>query len=167
MKRRRRGRGADARGRSVVPDAFLKLDHWIMRTPAWASLSGNSIKVLLAVAMRHDGHNNGRIVFGVRSGIFVRSEGAWEEVSLGLSRSSVARALEELHERGFLVLERNASFHQKRLLREWRVTFLPTEGEPPTRDFARWRPLQAQKPVPPAGQYVSAVGQRELTPPSE
>lgn len=142
----RRGRRADQTGRSEGVGRFLSLPFWVMETPAWLALSPNCIVVLLAIAKRFNGVNNGRIAFGVRSGIFVPAGGKQlVEKPFGLSRFQVARALDEAVDAGFLACTQDATFHQKRLVREWRLTWLPSNGQPATKDFAKVQPQQNPK----------------------
>lgn len=137
----RRGRRTDKQGRSEGEGRFVQLPYWLLETPAWLSLSANSKVTLVIIAKRYNGSNNGRIAFGVRSGVFLPTNGKdLAEVSFGLSRDQIGRAIRELMKAGFVVCTQEASFDQKRLVREWRLTWLSSgtaSQHAPTKDFAR------------------------------
>jgi hypothetical protein len=121
-KRRRKG--------SRDYERFVALHHYMLRSPAWMTLSPPALKVLLHVWMRHNGTNNGTISYSVR-----------EAEEIGLSFATAARALRELVDRGFLVCTRASAFTVKnRNARLWRLTAEPSGNEPATKDFMRWQP---------------------------
>ena len=142
-KRRRSGR-PDATGRSTKPDRFLQIPHFLLASPAWQSLGPVHRALFIEVAQRWTGFNNGQIGLGVRQAA----------EALHVKPDTVGKAFDVLIERGFLVMTKDSSFHQKRLTREWRVTLFPmgdcrAPSAPPTRHYARWRaPPEKQKPVP-------------------
>ena len=77
------------------------------------------------------GSNNGRLPFSVR-------EAATE---LRIGKSTAARALQALIDRGFIVaMQRGAFSLKKRHATEWRLTEFPSDvdGGLATKDFARW-----------------------------
>jgi len=142
----KRGRRANQTGRSDGEPRFLLVPYWLMETPAWLGLTPNAKVTLLAVFKRFNGRNNGRIAFGVRSGIFVPINGReLAEKPFGLSRFQIGRALTEIEAAGFIACTQDATFGQKRLMREWRLTWLPSEGKPPTKDFATLRQTEIPK----------------------
>jgi hypothetical protein len=122
-----------------------------MEHPAWLALSPNAKVCLLVLAKRYNGSNNGKIGFGVRSGVFVPINGKeLAERSFGLSPWQIGRALTEAEQAGFIVCTQPASFNQKRLVREWRLTWLPSgtaNQHAATKEFASIRPAEKQKPV--------------------
>jgi hypothetical protein len=122
VSKRRRGNG----------DRFLCLHHWMLKSPAWRALSPNAKAVLLHLWERHNGSNNGQIVYGVRDAAEIR-----------ISKDQAARALIELINRGFLRVTRAAAFTFKtKEARCWAITAEPIDDQPPTKDFARWSPTQ-------------------------
>jgi len=132
------GRRADNRGRSEGGAPFVQLPWWMMETPAFHSLTSDSKVALLYVAKRYNGHNNGKIGFSVREGGFVRQPGQPDAQAKDFplfSKTRMHRALCELQAFGFAVVAQESSFGQKRLSREWRLTWLPCNGAP-TKDFA-------------------------------
>jgi hypothetical protein len=83
---------------------------------------------LLHIWERHNGANNGQIVYAVR-----------DAVQIGLSKATAARALTEAIELGFLRVTRSSSFTLKtKEAREWALTAEPIDGRPATKDFMRW-----------------------------
>lgn len=141
-KRRGHGRGCDAAGRSEIPNRFVGMPYWVLESPAALRLSGNAFKVLVYLAKRFNGSNNGTLRFGVRTGCTARNRQTkqLEDVPIGLARSVQQRALKELLEAGFIREVTPSSFHQKRLVREWRITWLPTNGGLATNEFTHMIP---------------------------
>jgi hypothetical protein len=118
---RRRGKG----------EQHIRLYRWLLRSPAWGALSPNGKAVLLHVWSRHNGINNGQIVYGVRC--------AGE---IGVSKDQAARALAELIELGFLKIRRDSSFTLKiKETRVWQITAEPVDGRPATKEFMSWNGL--------------------------
>lgn len=134
---RRKGKGSGGKG-------HVQVDIGMMQSPAWQSLSGNAVKVFLAMATKHWAFN-GNLVFSVGQ--------AGE--ALGRNPSTGARALRELKARGFIVEEATAKFGATgRLATEWRLTPFPVQRagkiqHAATRDYQNWRPPKpnSAKPV--------------------
>ena len=78
----------NATGRDTT-ERFVKLDHFVTNCMAWLSLSGDAVKLLIAVWRRHNGANNGEISFAVR-----------EAEEIGLGRNKASKAFKELIDRG-------------------------------------------------------------------
>lgn len=147
MRMRRKPRRHDATGRSTSEGHFVQLFSWMLETRAMCNLSPAAFKVLVYMAKRFYGDNNGRIAFGVRSGCFVRQPGGplhHVEVSIGLSSSRKAHALKELEQAGFIVCVKPSSFDQKRRVKEWRLTWHPCGGQPATKEFAHSAPPKSK-----------------------
>lgn len=132
----KRGRRHNNAGRSEGEARHVRFDYWIMETDAWLALSSNTKVLLMVLAKRFNGRNNGTIAFGVRSGVFHPINGKdLGEKPFGLSRFQIGRALAEAEAAGFIVCTLDASFGQKRVMREWRLAWLEADGKPATRDF--------------------------------
>jgi hypothetical protein len=102
----------------------------MLRSPAWRALSPVEKVVLLDLWQRHNGINNGQIVYGVR-----------DAEKIGVTKSVAALALERLVELGFLRVTRNASFRLRtKEARTWALTAKPFDERVPTKDFMRWLP---------------------------
>ncbi len=113
---------------------YINLSYFQLRSPAWRSLSGAAIKVLLELHTRFNGTNNGRLFLSL-------NEGA---ENLGMGKATVQRAYTELEKKGFIVKTREGNWYQRQA-HEWRLTTKPTQKgngkrEPPTYDWKRWEP---------------------------
>src|SRR3954467_247762 len=141
-----------ARSRKVKMLRHVRLYHYFMQTEAWQSLKALERSIYIEIAARYagDGSNNGRIGYSIREAAS----------TFRVGKSSAARALETLQDRGFIVARRKGAFSLKsRHSTEWRLTEFGCDltGALPTKEFARWRP-ENQKPVPPGTSTVSAMG---------
>jgi hypothetical protein len=108
----------------------VRIHDWERESPAWRALSGNAVKLLIAVRGRYFGSNNGAIALGVR-------EAAAE---LGMGIDTAARAFRELEALGFIRCARESVFGRRKMTREWTLTDVPLGNQPATKDFIRWRP---------------------------
>ncbi|ALR22067.1 hypothetical protein ATN00_18910 [Sphingobium baderi] len=98
---------------------------------AWRDLSGNAIKVLVALLRFDKGGDNGELFMSVRI--------AAEET--GLSENTAWKALRELEDHGFIAATERGHFKRKhRPATQWRVTWQAANGKAPTRDFEKWEP---------------------------
>lgn len=109
----------------------IRLYHNITGTDAWKSLSGNAIKVLIALVRLDDGKKNGQIYFSDRQASF----------ETGLARNTCIKVLRELSEKGFLRIVEKGHFDRKvRHATVWRYTWQAVPGlSGPTRDFEKWK----------------------------
>jgi len=108
------------------------------RSPAWRSLSGASVKVFLELRCHFNGKNNGALFLSYGDA----------SKRLGLSRSTVKRAFDELQEKGFIRKTRQGARHC-RLASTWAVTDRPMHpSEPPSNDWRRWQPTKNKTSVP-------------------
>lgn len=146
----RKGRRHDSSGRSSGAARHVRLEYWLLEHPSFLTLSANAKVVLIYLAKRFNGFNNGQVGFGCRAGCLVPVGGGQHvERGIGLSRPQVTRALVELAGAGFIVCTKAATFDQKRLTREWRLTWLPSGANserPPTKEFASLPAGQNLKP---------------------
>lgn len=127
---RNRGRRVNATGRSERAERFWMLTFSMARSPAFRSLSGAAVKVLVELRCRFDGENNGRLHLSY-------SEAA---KLLGLGKATIHRAFDELQVKGFLRLTRRGA-RFCRLASEWLCTDIPAaKGEPAENDWRRWQP---------------------------
>ena len=148
----RSGRKVSRNGRSEGRPRFIQIEYWIMETPAFLALSSRATRALFFMLKRFNGTNNGKIAFGVRSGCFVRLPGLPQlDDRPVLSKSEMCRALAELQAAGFIRCTQEATFDQKRLTREWRFTWLPCNGQAPTKEFVGAHKAQASEASPVGG----------------
>ncbi|EME68268.1 hypothetical protein H261_19199 [Paramagnetospirillum caucaseum] len=110
-------------------DRFVALPHYLLKSPAWMTMTPNAKALLIQLWARHNGTNNGEIGYSVR-----------DAVAIGLSKDQAARALKELVERGFLRVGRESSFTLKsKAARTWILTGEPIGAAPATKEFMRWQ----------------------------
>src|SRR3954447_1099499 len=141
-----------ARSRKIKTLRHVRLYHYFMQTEAWQSLRALDRSIYIEIAARYagDGSNNGRIGYSIREAACMFKVG----------KSSAARALETLQDRGFIVARKKGAFSLKsRHSTEWRLTEFGCDltGALPTKDFTRWSP-ENQKPVPPGTLSVPGTG---------
>ena len=150
--RKKGGSGKEAR--------HIRLYHLMMKTPAWQSLSCVARCVYLEIEKRYGGlgSNNGKIHYSVRDG----------QTALHVCKTSIAKALKELQERGFIVCMIPGGFNRKnRRASEWRLTSHPSDisSDFSTNEFMRWQPEgsgcapEIQNTVPLRGPDVPPGGQ--------
>ena len=124
---------------------YISLSYFLLRTQAWRSLSGTSIKVLLELHTRFNGSNNGRVFLSMNEAAEI----------LGMGKSTVQRAYKELAAKGFIVKTRHGSWYGG-TAHEWRLTLKPVQNAqgkrigPPSHDYKQWKP-------PPKKQKLGSV----------
>ncbi len=142
MMKKQRSRKALPNGRSAG-EQFAPLPYPMARSDAWRSLSGAAVKVWVELRCRYDGGNNGKLSLSMDEGARL----------LGLGKATVARALAELVERGFVRVVKPGQWYG-RLATEYAVTDRGVNGSMATNDWKRW---QASSPPSRAGSLGSAV----------
>jgi hypothetical protein len=134
----------------------VRLYHWFLKSKAWKSLSPNARALYVEIVTRYNGSNNGRIGFSVRDAAD----------ALHIGKTTASAALQELQERGFLVVAKRSAFSLKtKTATEWRLTEFPCDitNAISSREFMRWSPEKITVPVagltvPVAGQYGTCNG---------
>ena len=126
---KRRGGRPNQTGRSEVA-RYVQLHHWMLDCPAYGALRPAARALLIELARRFNGSNNGTIGLGEREAT----------ARLALSdRKATRRALTELEGAGFVVKTRAGAFNVKtaeaRRASEWRLTWLPCGDAMATKDF--------------------------------
>jgi hypothetical protein len=116
-------------------NGFIMLEHEMMRTPAWQSLSPAAVCLLLDLWRRFNGRNNGEISYSIRRA----------QHYLGCSPKFAVKLIAELQSKGFIVVTRKGSFQVKTgafvgRASTWRLTMLPCNGQEATHDYREWRP---------------------------
>jgi hypothetical protein len=138
-----RGRGQDKRGRSKRGERFVKLDHWLLKTPAWRSLSPPSRAIYIELAQRYNGSNNGEIALSVRDAAKL----------VHVAKDTASKAFRELEDKGFVVRVVCGSFNWKlRHATTWELTAYSLGDNPPSKQFARWTE-QKEKVGPKLGPF--------------
>jgi hypothetical protein len=112
---------------------FTPLLNDTMDTPAWRGLSHGAQVLYVALKRRFNStiDNNGEI--------FLPQRAARKELG-GSGFTQINRWFRELEHFGFIVMVTpgRLGVEGKGRAPGWRLTELPYDGEPPTRDFARW-----------------------------
>lgn len=101
------------KGRSLGGGRFVQLHHYLLRSPAWRSLTPAARAIYVEVAMLYDGSNNGYLALAVRD--------AGERCRV--NKDTAGRAFKELVQAGFLERAQAGGFAFKlRHATEWRLT---------------------------------------------
>jgi hypothetical protein len=108
------------------------LRYWLLNSAAWKSLPVGAQALYVDIAKRYNGGNNGRILYSIRDGVALR-----------IGKSTVARLLDILQDRGFMVCTRKGYFSLKTTkdASEWRLTEYASDHPPAhaTKEFMRWQ----------------------------
>lgn len=131
-KKRRNRPGKDGRG----GEQWATLSYAMAHHAAFRALSGAAVKVWIELRTRYNGGNNGRLHLSYAEAAKL----------LGLSKTTVMRAFEELATAGFIVRTRDGHWYG-RLAHEWRCTDIPSDGRPATRDWQRPRPEKTERGI--------------------
>lgn len=147
----------DKKGRSEGQARFVQFPYWLLETQAAWDLSGTAFKVLVYVLKRFNGANNGQIGFGARSGCFVRDPktGKLQDVPIGIRPRTMSDALAEIERAGFFVCTKASTFDQKRRTKEWRLTWLPADNKPATKEFVTATPIPKAKRKQKPGRHTA------------
>lgn len=131
----RRGRGHDKTGRSRRGDRFVKLDHWMLKSPAWRALTPAARALYVELAQRYNGANNGEISLSVREAA----------AAVNIAKDTASKTFQDLIAIGFIRRRRPGSFTWKvRHAATWILTEFPVGDEPATKDFMRWPPGKSE-----------------------
>jgi hypothetical protein len=115
-------------GRKSTGPPFVQLYKYMLRCPAWFSLSPTAKAAYVQLALRYDGVNNGMIALSART---LAHE-------LHCSSATAARALIELEDAGFIETVKQGRFARRnRKASEYRLTVFRCDatGELPTKKF--------------------------------
>lgn len=141
LKRFQRGHRHNNTGRSRRKQRFVKLDHWMLKGDAWRALTPQARALYVELAQRYNGSNNGEIALSVREAAR----------ALHIAKDTATRTFHELEAVGFIKRHVCGSFNWKlRHATTWVLTEFPLGDDPPTKEFARWRPINP-KPGPNPG----------------
>jgi len=138
-KQRRQKNNINNKSRSKYDSSqYLRLSYNMIKSPQFRSLGGNDIRVLLEIASRHNGYNNGRIGAGLVDLADV----------LMMGKSTVQSSLKNLQKTKFIKLRKLGKF-QGRIASEWEVAFLSSEGVPASNEWGQAKSLPyKRKPKP-------------------
>ena len=114
----------DKKGRSKKIEPYLTLPYSTLHHKAWRQLSGHSIKVFLELRSRFNGSNNGKLRLSYDEGAKL----------LGMSKTTVGRALDELEEAGYITKTKEGHWYGRKA-HEWATSDQKLDGYPATRDW--------------------------------
>jgi biotin operon repressor len=133
----RRPTKAQGKAGMEAGEQYAPLSYRLLQSPAWRSLSGPAAKVFLEIRSRFNGGNNGKLSLSLDQGASL----------LGLSKTTVRRAFQELEAKGFLRLVKRGHWYG-RLASTWEITDKGRDGRPPGNDWKHWKPPKAQQKKP-------------------
>ncbi|MEM8631095.1 MAG: helix-turn-helix domain-containing protein [Pseudomonadota bacterium] len=132
------GRRRSNNGKRPQEGQYVQLPYAMLRSLAWRSLSGTAMKVWCELHSRFNGSNNGQLFLSLNEA----------SKTLGLGKSTVQRAFEDLQEKGFIVLEREGSWYHRQA-HEWRLTTKSTHTRDgtitATNDWRSWQPEKTKR----------------------
>ncbi len=118
-------------GRSKGGGQFVPIPHTMVRSDAWRSLSGAAAKVYIELRARYNGANNGDLSLSYREAADY----------LGLGKTSVKRAFDELQGKGFIVKTSQGHWYERKAA-TWAATDKPVNhpsAAPATNAWKEWR----------------------------
>lgn len=102
-------------GRTKVKGRFVMLTYDKLNSPAWEGLSAQARAVLIQIAKRYNGGNNGALAASARD----------LAAECRINKDTAAKAVKELECAGFLELAQAGAFSfKKRHAAEYRLTWL-------------------------------------------
>ena len=147
----------DATGRSTTKERFVGIPRYIVMGTdapgiAYRSLSSNARSALFQIAGRYNGSNNGNINASARA----------VALEMSVSKSTAARAIDELVKAGFVEITAWSKFDLKqRLAQTYRLTWAPCDrtNQLPSKAFAKQAAKSSQNyfTVPPVTRTVPPV----------
>ena len=127
-------RRVNAKGRSNGKlGRFLALEHYVMNSPAYRSLTGNEALALNWFIRQYNGSNNGEFFYSVRD----------LAKDMGVSINTAHKCIQRLVQLGFIAPVQIGSFNWKtkeKKATRWRLTMFACNGALPTKDFMRRSP---------------------------
>ena len=133
-------------GRSVGDGRFVSLYEWLLKSPAYRSLTVASRALYVEFKRRYNGTNNGDIIMSYREA----------EAALGVGNRVVMKAIKELEGKGFIRAHQKGAFDWKARLdgrpsraTTWVLTEFPVDVPVrsliPEKTFMNWRPPSESK----------------------
>ncbi len=120
---------------------YLTFHVYLWESAAWLALKPNARSAFIFMLQRFNGFNNGDISCSVRE----------VAENIRVSKNTAKRAIDELLDKGFIAVTKEAGFSQKnRTAREYRFTHLDVvKGNgnevAPTHDYRNWKPVRLVK----------------------
>jgi hypothetical protein len=126
----------------------VRLYLYMLKAPAWLSLSCQAKCLLIELMALYNGTNNGELYISVRTGATLLRTGT----------KQASAALRQLQEKGFIRATRKGSRTRRgetRLATCWRLTEYDDDltGRQPTKEFMTWRPSEKNPTVVPGNTH--------------
>ncbi len=132
------GKRTKSKGKRSHDGQYVNLHYAMLKSPAWRSLSGNAVRLWFELHTRFNGSNNGKVFLSLNEAAEI----------LGLGKATVQRAYKELQDKGFLALEQEGNWYNRRA-HEWRLTTKPVQtrsgNQIATNDWRHWRPQKTKR----------------------
>lgn len=128
VKRNKRGSGKK----------FVQIDDWLMQSVAWQEMKPGPRMLYIELKRRFNGGNNGRIFLSHRDAA----------TALKVGRDTVSGYFGVLIKHGFIAITRGHCLGPAGIGQSshYRLTEMPHEGAPATKEFMTWTPNKEQKP---------------------
>lgn len=122
---------ARPKGKRPEEGQYVPLPYALLKSPAWRSLSGAAVKVLLELHTRYNGGNNGNVRLSMNEAVS----------ALGIGKGTAQRAFQELQDKGFIALVTPGNWYHRQA-HEWRLTTkrmdTPKGQTPATNEWRNW-----------------------------
>ncbi len=140
-------------GRTKGEARHVRHYEWMLACPAYRALSCQARSLLTELYRLYNGENNGALFMSCRR--------AAELLNLG--KNVPTKLFRELVDKGFIVVARESNFDLKtKEARAWILTEFALNGQPPSKDFIRWRPdAEIQNTVPLKGTDSPQIRDRQ------
>lgn len=122
----------NVKGRTEGDGRFVALHHYMIKSPAWRSLTPQDRAVFVELATVYDGKNNGYLALSTRDAAD----------RCNISKNTATGCFRRLQERGFIELAQRGAFIGAALAAEWRMAHQKCDrtGHMASKAFLRWRP---------------------------
>lgn len=120
----------NAKGRSKKTDSFIRLDRYLVKSPAYKALSHTAMAMLTQILFKYTGNNNGEIFISIRMAAEL----------LACSPNTASKALHDLIDKGFIKPKTKGAFtYKQRHATEWIINMYEYNGKPATKEFMSYQ----------------------------
>ena len=127
MTKRRRAK-VNAKGRNEF-ERYVIVTYPMIESQAWRTLTPAALKIWFELRSKFNGSNNGELSLSFAKAAKI----------LGLGRSTITAAFNDLEEKGFIELKLLGQWYGRKAT-EWRVTDQRYKGKPATNEWRNWKP---------------------------
>ena len=128
----------DSKGNTISKGGgFFALQHHMMRSAAWQSLTPQEVAIFIRVAFRFNGKNNGRLAISARD--------AAKEAKI--SKTTASKSLRSLCDKGLLKVVTPGGYSTNGgKASEYELTCVPlAKGKAASREYQNWKPSNKKK----------------------